>query len=389
MDDGCGAKVWCGMCQSPESCGGGGVDLVCGVAGPMNYSAVASGGFHSCAIRYDGKLFCWGYNNFGQLGNGTTASSTAPVPVTSTETFSLVAAGWAHTCAVTTGGKLYCWGKNDQGQLGDYTYQSRNVPTLTEPTFEEPNAPWKDVRAGADQTCAKKGFSIYCFGDNSRGQLGLGDYNPRKVPTKLSTGHTVSAGSLHTCVIASSATNDTVFCAGANESYQLGQLSPSQSASFIVAQSPNPFPTWVYVAAGGAHTCAGYLSQLYCWGSNQWGQLGSPYNSGQYPEVVEFSTYGHPWLAVAAGDAHTCAIQTPDKLYCWGANDFGQIGVGSGQGQKVQEPVLVTGAWKAMDLGFSHTCGIKSDGALLCWGDNAKGQLGTGTGSVSTPTPVL
>ncbi|MBI5537335.1 MAG: hypothetical protein HY898_31725 [Deltaproteobacteria bacterium] len=386
LDDGCGAKVPCGTCTAPMTCGGGGVPLVCGAGAPATWKAISAGSFHSCGVRADGSLWCWGNNDSGQLGNGTNASSPLPVKVSSNETWSAVAAGGLHTCAITTQGKLYCWGSNNEGQLGDLSYNSHNTPTLTEPSVEEPSLAWEEVQAGAKHTCGRKGWYVYCFGDNSRGQLALGDYDSRNQPTQVILSGILSVGMYHSCVITSSAVNDTVFCAGANDYFQLGQLSPSQSPSFLAAQSPNSFPTWQYVAAGGRHTCAGYLSQLYCWGSNDKAQLGSPNASGQWPEVISFSTYGISWVKVIAGDSHMCAMQDPDKLFCWGANDAGQLGIGNQQ-QK-DEPVEVGSGWKVVSLGYSHSCGIKNDGSLLCWGDNSEGQLGLGGGSVNVPTQL-
>jgi alpha-tubulin suppressor-like RCC1 family protein len=283
---------------------------------------------------------------------------------------------------------MYCWGNNDEGQVGDLTFASRNVPTITEPSVEDPSVPWEEVQSGVNHTCARKGWYVYCFGSNSRGQLALGDYDSRNKPTQVTLSGILSVGSYHTCLIKSSAVNDTVLCAGANDYAQLGASTPMDSPVFLGPKAPTSFPTWQYVEAGGRHTCAGYLNNLYCWGSNDSGQLGNPTSSavGPTPQAISYYLYGFNWVSVIAGDSHTCAIQEPDKLFCWGANDAGQLGIGSNQ-QKADAVEIGVG-WKSVSLGFSHSCGIKNDATLWCWGDNTEGQIGTGTGSVNFPTQI-
>ncbi|MBI4700605.1 MAG: hypothetical protein HY744_05490 [Deltaproteobacteria bacterium] len=195
--------------------------------------AVATGGYHTCAVKKDGTLWCWGRNADGELGDGTTQSKSSPVQVSALGTSALaVAAGGYHTCAVKAGGTLWCWGNNEYGQLGDGTTQDETSPVQVSVLGTSALA----VAGGQAHTCAvKAGGTLWCWGRNANGQLGDGTTqdktSPVQVPALGTSALAVAAGNDHTCAVKA---GGTLWCWGNNEYGQLGdgttqkKLSPVQ-----------------------------------------------------------------------------------------------------------------------------------------------------------------
>jgi alpha-tubulin suppressor-like RCC1 family protein len=151
-------------------------------------AGVAAGFAHTCAIKNDGTLWCWGRNDRGQLGNGTTIGSASPVKVTALGTTVLaVSAGITHTCARRTNGYAYCWGANENGELGSDAPNDSSTPLQV--TAVVLGSIVEEIAAGADYTCARNANgAVYCFGANTYGQLGDGTANPATMPTKVLLG---------------------------------------------------------------------------------------------------------------------------------------------------------------------------------------------------------
>jgi alpha-tubulin suppressor-like RCC1 family protein len=219
-------------------------------------ATVAAGDWHTCAIKIDGSLWCWGLNQFGQLGDGTNQSKGIPVKIISSGVVA-VAAGLYHTCAIKEYGSLWCWGNNGWGQIGDGTNQSKNITfnIIIDKSKYTPvqiiSSGVKAVAAGGWHTCAIKiDGSLWCWGLNQYGQLGDGTKEDKYTPVQI-----ISSG--------------------------------------VKA-----------VAAGGVYTCAiKEDGSLWCWGWNEDGQL----------QIIESGV-----VAVAAGRFHTCAIKEDGSLRCWG-----------------------------------------------------------------------
>jgi alpha-tubulin suppressor-like RCC1 family protein len=150
------------------------------------WTQVTTGLYHTCAIKNDGTLWCWGGNLSGQLGSDSipvlpTSQTSDPVQVAGT-TWQSVSAGQSHTCAVMVDGTLWCWGSNTSGQLGDNTLDSKSTPVAVGTSGQT----WAMVAAGVTHTCAlATGGSLWCWGDNSAGQLGIGSNYPGKIPTRV------------------------------------------------------------------------------------------------------------------------------------------------------------------------------------------------------------
>ena len=364
--------------------------LVPSMANAAGATAIVAGHRHTCAVTNGGAIQCWGWNVYGGLGDGTTTDRLAPVQVIGlTSGVTASAAGPYQTCAVTTGGALKCWGGNQFGQLGDGT---------TVPPFRATPAPVSGLDSGVVavtasyyHTCAlTSGGAVLCWGANFNGRLGDGTTADRLTPVAvsgLSSGVVaLSGGAHHTCAVTSVGA---VLCWGANFDGQLGdgtttdRLTPvavSGLASGVVA-----------VSAGLYHTCAVTSGgALTCWGNNANGQLGDGTTVPAYrPTPAPVTGLGIGVSAVAAGEGHTCALTTVGAVLCWGANANGQVGDGSTTERATPVPVsaLVTAA-KAITAGQWHTCALTVSGTVTCWGYNGSGGLGDGTTS-DRHTPVI
>jgi alpha-tubulin suppressor-like RCC1 family protein len=342
---------------------------------------INSGGYHTCGLTSTGAAYCWGRNDYGQLGDGTTTNRTSPVPVAGGLTFQALAAGGYHTCGLTASGAAYCWGSNQYGQLGDGMQTDRGSPVAVAGglTFQA-------LSAGDYHTCGLTASgAAYCWGNNSVGQLGDGTTNSRSRPVAVAGGLTLralSAGSDHTCGLTASGA---AYCWGYNSYGQLGDGSTTNRTSPVAVAGGLTFQA---LSAGDYHTC-GLTSTgaAYCWGNNAYGQLGDGTTTSRSSPVAVAG--GLTLRALSAGSAHTCGLTASGAAYCWGLNGDGQLGDGTTTSRS--SPVAVAGGltFQALSARF-HTCGLTPSGAAYCWGNNAYGQLGDGTTSNrTTPVAVL
>jgi alpha-tubulin suppressor-like RCC1 family protein len=339
---------------------------------------IALGSSHSCAITANSTVQCWGRNSDGQLGNGSVGNSPTPVTVALLTSVFMIAAGEAHTCALdVSGGQKFgeatCWGDNAYGQLGDGTTTDRLIPV----SVADLQNTGRSMSAGARHTClAQFVGSIYCWGNNAYRQLGDDTGLPAFKPRLLSgvSGQALTSGRLHTCA---RSLVGALVCWGRNSDGQLGNGANLDSAAPV---APSGLLTASVFAAGGAQSCAAQADgPLQCWGNNDDGQLGNG-------ELTDSSVPVHVlWLhegvaAVAVGGRHACARMTDSSVKCWGDNDYGQLG--DGTQADASAPVQVQGyatGFAVISAGDNHTCGLRFGGGAACWGLNDKGQLGNGT----------
>jgi alpha-tubulin suppressor-like RCC1 family protein/tRNA A-37 threonylcarbamoyl transferase component Bud32 len=343
-----------------------------GDAGPAPLpvrAGLVAGGTHGCALAADGTLACWGGNDRGQLGDGSTARREAPVAVAAPEALAGVAAGVSHTCAVGTSGTAYCWGENAAGQLGNggSATSRRPVRVALDPRLTR-------VAAGLAHTCAlAESGALYCWGGNDRGQLGDGSRTGRSTPVRAGGSmrfRSFAVGWSHTCGLAA---DGGAFCWGRNDSGQLGDGGTTDRAAPVAVAGGHHFAA---LAAGSAHTCGVRADgAVLCWGQNTHGQLGTG-TATSSPAPVAAAADG-PFSAVAVGALHSCALVADGTTLCWGRNNYGQLGDGTTQDRA--RPVAVLGpAFGSIVANGAHSCG-SAGGRWHCWGFNLEGQLGDGS----------
>ncbi len=312
------------------------------VEGLPFYSSISAGGDHTCAIQQaGGAAFCWGDNSSGELGNGTTTTSTIPVPVSGGLSFVAVSAGAHHTCGVTSEGALYCWGDNTFGQLGNGTTTNSTVPVPV--TVVITGGGWNQISAGSRNTCANfdtnaapiiDGFA-YCWGDNSAGQFGNGTTTGSNIPVPVGEapyGTLAGVGTLYICV---TATSNNTACSGNNTYGQLGNGTTTSSLVPVTVTFPTGINAISGVSAGSDHACAvvaGVPQPVYCWGNNSSGKLGNGTVTNSATPIAVAG--GLNFAVVSAGGQHTCGVTSSNPqgptagggVYCWGDNTYGQLG---------------------------------------------------------------
>ena len=304
------------------------------VPGNHKFAQLATYGRHTCGITTEGKAYCWGNNGWGALGAGTNVSqSPTPMLVAGNQTFRTITAGADHACATTFDNIAYCWGNNDWRQLG-----TGNSTVASSPVQVTGGVSFVSITAGSGFTCgiAQLNGVAYCWGANSIGQTGDGktiNYGNVFVsaPQQVTGGRafkSVSLGSEYACGVTMAGEG---YCWGSNNS-KLGAGNGSHdSSSPIVVAGGLTFRT---ISAGFGHACGVTTADaIYCWGGNGNGQLGnavqngsaSPVRAGGSMTAADVSASG-----IGTGSAsHTCAISV-DRLtvYCFGRNDVGQLGNG-------------------------------------------------------------
>ena len=347
-------------------------------------TAVAAGGYHSCAVMPGGSIKCWGQNGSGQLGNGTFSTdpatgfgSTVAVDVVGILGATQVDAGQSSTCALLAGGTVKCWGENGFGQLGNGTFVDSAVP-VTVTGVSGATA----LATGTQHACAVLGDgTVTCWGKNNEGQLGDGTTTDSNVPvaTVGLTGASSISAAFHTCAIVDAGA---VKCWGSNWSGELGNgtSAPSSTPVDVVGITDatsidaRPFHHSCATVPGGA---------VRCWGSNALGELGdgttdnalTPVPMGGVSDVA----------AVSLGYGHSCVVVAGGSVSCRGYNVHGQLGDGTLTNSI--DPVSVGGLVGATALasGYDHTCALREGGRVTCWGFNRSGQVGNGSTAEAAP----
>ena len=346
---------------------------------------LALGSTHSCVVRGDGKVYCWGGNASGQLVTGPTSQPEARVIAGVNDVLSLVA-GATHTCALDKRRHVLCWGKNDNGQLGG----KPDANGIVDVALDEKAA--LQIAAGVRHTCALVGIgSVRCWGDNAFGQLGNGtkDDAPKSiVPIGLENNvASVFAGGFYSCAVK---TNDSMTCWGDNTYGQLGDRTTktTRPTPINVRDLDGPVRD---VALGQSTTCAITLGGgLVCWGRNRIvGETAIPFGlvvpfPGSPVDVSSAAARGDagtspPLLSgVAVGTTHACARSLAENPLCWGSNAKAQLGQepDGGQLSGYNDVPGLAGVVKEIAVGLGHSCALAPNDEIYCWGQNDQGQLG-------------
>lgn len=369
---------------------------------------ISSGHSHTCKVSSQGKIICWGSNEFGKLGTDQNLNSSentsfpympfVPVnPFGSEDNFISVSAGNNHTCGLTDNGIIKCWGSNSDGQLGiaSSVSTSSSPEQIKNASGSIDNIRYIQVSSGGNHTCALTSDRLVrCWGRNSEGQLGNGLIINSNYPVDVlgvSGVSMISSGEKHSCSVGFSGI---VKCWGINDKGQLG-VSPGSSISFTPPGSGStsyysPVPVSVLgltgvksISAGTKHSCSLLIDgSIKCWGDNSMGQLGNGEISGGGFSAVQVSLISGA-ISLDAGAFHNCAITSSNGVKCWGENSAGQLGNGitSLTGSSFAASVInfksvEKSGLTSVSSGFGHTCSLSSFGITNCWGDNGSGQIG-------------
>ncbi|MGD0881340.1 MAG: MBG domain-containing protein [Acidimicrobiales bacterium] len=329
-------------------------------------------------------LEAWGYNADGQLGNGTTTNATTPTPVhlPSGVTATASAAGGDSSLAIGSDGNLYAWGDNASGQLGNGTTNNSSTPVVVDlPSGVHATA----IAAGADDSIALgSDGNVYAWGDNTFDELGNNtSVSDSTTPVKVSipTGVTVTAiaaGQYHNLALTSAGA---IYAWGYNNDGQLGDAKKTTPTTPVLVSLPTGVKA-IAIAAGGYHSLAAASNgDVYAWGLNADGQLGTGTTTTETSPTVVSMPSGVSATLVAAGLYHSLAVGSNGKLYSWGYNIYGQLGIGSETESKTPVAVTLPGGATptAIAAGLYYSAALLPSGSMYTFGENDLGQLGNGT----------
>ncbi len=322
-----------------------------------NWSTFSAGKNFVLAINTRGELFGWGLNEEGTLGINNTSDCDTPIRVGNSSNWSLVSAGGRHSLALNSNGEIFGWGQDWAGQLAGngFTTVPVQIGILND---------WVSIAAGENHSIAiNSNGELFAWGDNSMGQLGVGNNTNYNSPQRVGNANDwvkIYAEGNHTFAINS---NQELFAWGDNGNGQLG-TGGTNNVDTPLLKSGN----WVNIATSGSHTLAiddnGYL---YSWGSNGSGQLGNGTIISQYSAILVDNSMN--WIDISCGNAMSCAVNVNGEIYSWG------LGVRSLQ--KLSTSYTWASINSGIDLPFSIA--INSNKELFSWGNNYFGQLGIGS----------
>jgi len=307
----------------------------------LRIKSVATGEFHSCAITLEGNVYCWGDNEYGQLGNNSFTDSTYPIAVDAPDgvKFSAITANRYHTLAIDESGQVWGWGDNSAGELGDGTTTSHNVPV---------------------QAALSEGISI----------------------TKISTGiaHTLALDE-----------NGQAWAWGLNSLGRLGDGTETNSLTPIMVSQPTN-SVFTDVDTGLFHSLAlDEDGQIWAWGSNSYGKLGDGSTTNKLEPTLIVMPVGAEFVQISAGEDHSMGLTTSGDVWTWGSNETAQLGSGmlSESATPVQADLPGSLTIEAIDAGNFHNLAISSNGELWGWGSAGSGRLGSGLTSATVSQPTL
>ncbi len=342
--------------------------------------ATAAGGqYHSLVVKSDGTVWAWGYNGYGQLGDGTYTQAFTVVQVSGLTGVTAVSAGANHSLALRSDGTVWAWGYNGYGALGNGNNTSSNTPVQVSGLTSV-----SAIAAGDNHSVAMKSDgTVWTWGYNGNGQLGDGGVNARNTPYQVTgiSAIAIGGGDSHTLVVLAGGAMKSW---GNNNNGQLGDGTQTEAHNPVSVSSVSTMSLTV----GGALFSRALKSDgtVWGWGYNGFAQLGD--NTVATPRLTAVQTVGLTSVsAVAAGIYHGLALKGDGTVWGWGYNPYGAVGDGATTQRNA--PVQVTGltAISSIAAGQYHSVAVASDGSVWTWGYNAQGQLGDGT-TANQPAPV-
>ena len=358
------------------------------VSSPSEVGRIAAGDAHTCAIASNDVVWCWGDNTYSQLGSSAHASIPNGYALSPVQAAALpggrvarrITSGRDHVCVLADDGTVWCWGDNSFGQLG---VAGGNQPDPVQVTL---GGVATLIAAGGNTTCAAlANNSVYCWGRNNRGQLGKGSASAlaQATPTAVTSipsqfiVSSLDVGALHAC--ATSTVGDS-WCWGA---FDNGRLGTNGSSDVFTPQRISTLASGLSadVAAGFDHTCAVVGASVWCFGRNNNGQLGidpAVTSEGFPPSAVQLSANAR---SVHVGTGFSCVVLVTNTVECFGLNDNGQLGDTTMNSPRYMSAGVSGLSANIVDvaIGASHACAVTDAGAVKCWGLNSLGQLGDST----------
>ena len=409
---------------------------------------ISSGANHVCAVTASRGVVCWGQGTGGELGNNDVVNKAHPVTVVAENggtgllaDIVQVSSGWSHTCALKSEGEVVCWGKGDVGQLGNNGTEDLSSPVAVMESVgsSEPLTDIIQISSGKEHTCALTIYGrLLCWGRGEAGQLGNNRIDNKHAPVAVVNGDDntaslnnivrINAGYEHTCALTE---REKVLCWGNGANGRLGDDNASDAnkihpVSVVESEgSTNSLADIVEISSSREHTCALTSSgAVLCWGSGANGRLGNDGTDNQYAPVAVVEGDGGAWplrLGVhrrawacyrdgtcqerplpdfyqndgggvlgqlTVGEYHTCALTSAGEVRCWGKGGDGQLG--NDELADKDHPVTVVdgdgstnplGGIIQVSGGKSSTCALTFQGEVVCWGDGSKGRLGNNSNS--------
>jgi alpha-tubulin suppressor-like RCC1 family protein len=334
----------------------------------------------SCGVKTDHTGWCWGWNNYGTLGNPIYNVSTQPLQLAGS--WSSLSTSHYTTCGIQTDGTGWCWGSNYSGEVGI----GETTPGFVGLPAELPGT-WTSLHTNSGTTCGiRTDDTGWCWGANNHGQAGVGDttnwriYTPQELPghwSELDNGSPFGV----TCGVQ---TDGTGWCWGDDRTGAVGDMAAQDgTADPMYAPFQLPGTGWTHIVTSGLTSC-GVRSDAtgWCWGALPGDGSDGTNTPTQLPgSWASFSAAAMSLQPFHNAEQNVCGVQTDNTGWCWQGNDEGQLGNGStaASGTWAKSPVQVPGAWSSLSTNSDITCGVKTDHTASCWGYNEYGQVGNGT----------